>query len=61
MKLASDSEVGASHIDVDVKNGVVTLKGRVENEKKRQKAGKVAKKVKGVTSVQNEITVGPPK
>jgi len=46
-------------IDVDVHGGVVTLKGKVRTDKMRSKAEKVAKKVKGVTSVNNQIAVSP--
>jgi hyperosmotically inducible protein len=59
VKLASDSEIGGMSIQVDVQNGVVTLKGKVRNDKMRSKAEKVAKKVKGVTSVTNLLVVSP--
>jgi hyperosmotically inducible periplasmic protein len=59
VKLASDSEIGGMSIQVDVQNGVVTLKGKVRNDKMRSKAEKVAKKVKGVSSVTNQIVVSP--
>ncbi len=38
---------------------MVTLKGKVRREKMRSKAEKVAKKVKGVTSVNNQLAVSP--
>ncbi len=59
VKLASDSEIGGMSIQVDVQNGVVILKGKVRNDKMRSKAEKVAKKVKGVTSVTNQIVISP--
>jgi hyperosmotically inducible protein len=59
VKLANDSEIGGMAIEVDVHGGVVTLKGKVRTEKMRSKAEKVAKKVKGVTSVTNQLTVSP--
>jgi len=59
VKLASDSEIGGMAIDVDVHEGVVTLKGKVRTDKMRSKAEKVAKKVKGVTSVNNQLAVSP--
>ena len=34
-----------------VKNGAVTLSGRVHDERAKEKAEKLTKKVKGVTSV----------
>jgi hyperosmotically inducible periplasmic protein len=54
-KLANDVEVKGAGIDVDVKNGAVTLKGRVHSDKARAKATTIAKKVKGVTSVDNQL------
>jgi osmotically-inducible protein OsmY len=40
-----------------VKDGVVTLQGEVSQEKFRQKAERLTKKVKGVKSVVDELTV----
>jgi hyperosmotically inducible protein len=44
-------------IDVDSKDGVVTLKGKVDSADLKKKAGEVAKKVSGVKSVKNELKV----
>lgn len=57
MKLAESPEVNGGAIDVAVQGGNVTLKGRVLKEKQRTKAAQVAKKVKGVKSVDNQLTV----
>ena len=57
-KLATDSNIKGGGLDIDVKQGVVTLKGKVEYEKQKVKAERVAKKVRGVKSVVNEITIG---
>ena len=54
-KLAMDSDVRGAGFDVTVKNGVVTMKGTVHTQKGKEKADKIAKKVKGVTSVVNEL------
>ncbi len=59
IKLAGDQEVKGTGIDVEVKDGVVTLTGKVETDKIRSKAEKLAKKVKGVKSVDNKLAVGP--
>ncbi len=59
IKLASDQEVKGTGINVDVQDGVVVLTGTVESDKIRSKAEKLAKKVKGVKSVTNKLTVGP--
>ena len=58
-KLASDSVVKGGAIDVDVKNGVVTLKGKVQEAKQKSKAETLAKKVKGVKSVVNDLQITP--
>jgi osmotically-inducible protein OsmY len=54
-KLASDPDVRGGALDVQVKEGVVTLQGRVHTEKGRQKATNLTKKVKGVKSVNNQL------
>ena len=59
VKLASDPDVGGMPIDVDVRQGVATLKGKVRSEKQKSKAEKLAKKVKGVTGVTNQLVISP--
>ena len=61
MRLATDADVKGGALDVSVKDGVVTIKGRVDTDKGRNRATKLAKKVKGVKEVDNELVVGPPK
>lgn len=61
MRLATDPDVKGGALDVAVHDGVVTIKGRVDSEKGRGRATKLAKKVKGVKDVDNELVVGPPK
>jgi osmotically-inducible protein OsmY len=58
-KLAGDAVVKGGAIDLDVKNGVVTLKGTVHDTKQKQKAESLAKKVKGVKSVVNNLVISP--
>ena len=60
MKLATDPDVKGGALDVTVHDGVVTIKGRVDTDRGRSKATKLAKKVKGVKQVDNELQVGPP-
>jgi osmotically-inducible protein OsmY len=60
MRLATDADVKGGNFDVTVKDGVVVLKGRVDTEKGKNRASKLAKKVKGVKQVDNELVVGPP-
>ncbi len=59
IKLAGDIDVKGANIDVAVKDGVVTLKGKVETDKQRSRAEKMTKKVKGVKAVENQLVVGP--
>ena len=65
VSLASDKLVGVLAFDVSVKDGAVTLKGTADTSGQRSRAEKVAKKVKGVKSVVNNITLkgeaAPPK
>ena len=56
-RLASDMVVKGGALDVEVKSGVVTLRGSVELEKQKTRAEKLAKKVSGVRSVVNELKV----
>jgi osmotically-inducible protein OsmY len=59
VKLASDADLGGVKFDVTVHQGAVTLKGKVRTDKQKTKAEKVTKKVKGVTSVVNELVISP--
>src|SRR5271170_1415439 len=54
-KLANDVDVKGGGLDVTVKNGVVTLRGHVHDQKAREKAEKLTKKIKGVVGVSNEL------
>jgi hyperosmotically inducible periplasmic protein len=57
VKLAGDTTVKGGALSVDVKEGVVTLGGKVEKASQKSKAEKLAKKVAGVKSVVNNIVV----
>src|ERR1051325_9998948 len=59
-KLANDQLVKGGNLDVDVKSGVVTIKGSVEYDNQKARAEKIVKKVGGVKSVVNQITVRRP-
>ena len=54
-KLADDTDVKGAAIEVTIAKGAITLKGRVHDEKAREKATRIAKKVKGVTTVDNQL------
>lgn len=60
MKLAVDPDVKGGALDVAVKDGVVTIKGRVDTSKGKERATRLAKKVHGVKDVDNQLIVGPP-
>ena len=56
--LANDAGMKTlGNIDVDSDNGVVTLKGKVNSADLKKKAGDIAKKVDGVKSVKNQLSV----
>jgi hyperosmotically inducible periplasmic protein len=59
-KLAADQIVKGGAIEVIVKEGAVTLKGTVEEDKQKSKAAKIAKGVSGVKSVDNQLTIAHP-
>ena len=48
-----------SNIDVDVKNGVVTLQGTVTSEAGRARAQELARKNDGVKNVVNQLRIAP--
>ena len=56
-KLASDLVMGAIPVQVDVKQGVVTLTGSVDQKSLKSRAESVTKKVKGVKQVVNNIEI----
>jgi osmotically-inducible protein OsmY len=59
-KLAADDVVKGGAIDVEVKDGVVTLKGKVEEERQKGRAEKITKRVSGVKTVVNQIQIAHP-
>jgi osmotically-inducible protein OsmY len=56
-RLADDPVVKGGGIQVEVKDGNVTLRGKVDDDKARERAAKITKKIKGVRGVSNELTV----
>ena len=54
-RLASDADVRGAALNVTVKDGVVTIQGRVHTEKGRKKATEITKKAKGVVNVDNQL------
>ena len=57
VRIADDSEVGGQPIQVDAHNGVVVLTGKITNDKLKSRVEKLAKKVKGVTGVDDKLVV----
>jgi len=61
VKSALAADVGLktlTNIDVDSAGTVVTLKGKVDTDEQKRRAQEVAAAVNGVTSVNNQLTVG---
>ncbi len=58
--LLADAGLSTVTIGVDTQKGVVTLSGTVDTDALKAKAGEIAKGVKGVKSVVNNLTVKPP-
>lgn len=59
LRLTNHPDVKGGAIEVIVKDGVVTLQGKVRTDKARTKAEGAAGKVKGVKKVVNELVVTP--
>jgi hyperosmotically inducible periplasmic protein len=57
-KLMANSEIKSGDIDVSSSQGVVTLIGRVSSQAIKDEAERIARGTKGVTDVNNELTVG---
>jgi osmotically-inducible protein OsmY len=56
-ELAKDADLSAIKINVDTKDGVVTLQGPAPSAAARDKATDIAKAVKGVSSVNNQLVL----
>jgi len=59
-KLAADDTVKAYKIDVDTKEGVVTLAGTVDSQAAKSRAIEIANTTKGVKSVVDELRIPEP-
>ena len=59
-QLAADSALQGESINVAANHGVVTLSGTVTGQGSRELAGNDAARVKGVSTVLNNLTVGSP-
>jgi len=55
--IAADKDLSALRIDVDTRGGIVTLSGPAPTAAAKERAAEAALKVKGVTSVNNQLTI----
>jgi len=58
-EFVNEDLLDGSNIDVDVKNGVVTLQGTVTSEAGRARAQELARKNDGVKNVVNQLRIAP--
>ena len=58
-KFFASPEVKVHRIDVDTRDGLVTLEGTVDSDAQRQAAAEMARGVEGVTRVENELLIRP--
>jgi hyperosmotically inducible protein len=58
-KLLADTKVGGLGIDVDTKDNVVTLSGKVRSAAERTEALRLARTTTGVKSVVNKLVIDP--
>ena len=54
-KLQSDDELSGAGIDVETRNGEVTLKGAVDSKAHITRAGEIARSIEGVKTVDNRL------
>lgn len=57
-RLAADPEVNPLNVDVDSEDGIVTLRGTVNDDATREEIEELTRRTDGVRSVVNDITVG---
>jgi len=58
-RLTDDPWLDASNIEVEVKNGEVTLNGSVDNREAKHRAERLIEDISGVGHVQNNLRVNP--
>ena len=56
-RLVRAPDVNGALMNVEVKKGVVTLKGRVDSPEMKKKAVEIAESIKGVTAVEDRLRV----
>jgi hypothetical protein len=55
--LTDDDEIDASEIEVEVDNGIVTLRGTVPDRRQKRRAEDVAERASGVRDVRNQLEI----
>lgn len=60
-ELAKDASLSALKVDVDTSDGRVVLRGTAPDPAARERATRIAASVKGVSNVENHMTVEAPK
>lgn len=58
-KLLADRKVSGLKIDVDTRDGMVTLSGTVRSQAEKDEALRLARKTENVKNVTDQITVAP--
>jgi hyperosmotically inducible periplasmic protein len=58
-KLLWNTNTDGLDIDVDTRNGRVTLSGRADSRESRELAGRLASNTRGVAGVENKLTIAP--
>jgi hypothetical protein len=58
-QMAVDGRISPTRVSVDTLEGAVTLTGEVPTQEEKDAAEQVARNVKGVRSVSNQITINP--
>ena len=56
-KITGDGDLSPFNINVDTKDGVVTLRGTVKSMESKQEAEKIARETSGVKKVDNMLQV----
>jgi osmotically-inducible protein OsmY len=56
-ELIADSDTKAGNINVETSNGKVTLTGTAKTWQESDKAAQIARNIKGVTGVENDIRI----
>lgn len=58
-KYAADPDISAIKINIDTRQGAVSLRGEVKSLALRRKAESMAREIKGVKTVDNQLVIAP--